>query len=349
MRIALRLVGLPILALGSTASFARAQDAPSFRADVLPILESRCFECHQAPRTDSRGRLRKPKGGLRMDGIAWLRLGGDGGEVLVPGKPDASPLWSRTALPDDDPDLMPERGERLQKAQSDVLRAWNAAGASFGAWTGATSEQPAPTPAVPPDPAGTADSPAGSRVAQWTALAQGVPSVAASEFSKLTAMGALVEDLAGERRLLSIAFPGHRAAIDDDAVRTLDALRAHVVELDLAVTAISDRALMVVARMPRLWRLDLTGTSITGAGLRALAPAVELRTLVLVGTQLDGTALEQLPALPKLASVHLWRSQCTDDELAKLRLARPGLRVVGAPLLPPPETPEEGARPRRRR
>lgn len=346
----------PITQLRSFALFAliaaaspavRGQEAVSFTTDVLTILEERCFECHQATRTDARGRTKKHKGGLRLDGRAWILRGGDGGDVVVAGKPDDSPLLTRTELDEDDPDHMPDRGDPLTGAQIDVLRRWIAAGASFGDWTGAPLDASAvPSPVAH---AGTT-APAGARAARLLALADGLEPLGEAERKALAEADAHVEDLLGDRRLVRIGFPGRQAAIDDSALRVLEQVKEHVVELDLARTQVGDAALDPLARLPRLTRLDLSGTPVTVAGLRKLARAPALRTLVLVGTTLRDDAVGVLAGMPHLETVHLWRSGLGDGELAALREAAPQLRVVGAPTLPPPDVrgPERDG-PRRRR
>ena len=51
---------------------------------VLPLLESRCFECH--------GGEQKPKGGLILTNRVLALKGGDSGPAIVPGKSEESPL-----------------------------------------------------------------------------------------------------------------------------------------------------------------------------------------------------------------------------------------------------------------
>ena len=56
------------------SSWLRADDAADgakfFENEVRPILVKRCYECHGE---------KKQKGGLRVDGIAFLKAGGDTG------------------------------------------------------------------------------------------------------------------------------------------------------------------------------------------------------------------------------------------------------------------------------
>ena len=54
------------------------------RSKVLPLLESRCFECH--------GTQDKIKGGLRLTSVESMLKGGDNGPAIVPSKPEESLL-----------------------------------------------------------------------------------------------------------------------------------------------------------------------------------------------------------------------------------------------------------------
>ena len=332
-----------VVLLARLATPLSAQEPPGFATQVLPILQKHCFECHEAARLDAKGRLRKPKGDLRLDGSAWILRGGDGGAVLVAGDPEQSPLYQRVTLPDDDPDIMPEKGDRLTAEQTEILRRWISAGAGFGAWTGAAATQ---AEAPPADDAG--ELPLTGVQRARVRLAEGLGEANAGAIAKLVESGAHVEDLIGDGRLFAVSFEGHRDTVNDATLEALAPLRAHLAELDLARTGVTDRALGALARLPRLVRLDLSSTPTSTAGIRALARAPELRTLVLVGTKVDAGIATVLTAMPKLAAVHLWRTGCSDEDLAALRLARQDLRVIGAPDLPPPDVPERTP-PRRRR
>ena len=124
-----------ILCLALTASLP-AQGTGVFEREVWPILEAKCLNCHKGPYKDARGRTRKPKGDLRLDGAGWILAGGTEGASVVPGDADASPLYQRVVLPDDDDDQMPAKGEPLTAEEKQVLAAWISAGASFGGWVG---------------------------------------------------------------------------------------------------------------------------------------------------------------------------------------------------------------------
>jgi len=71
-----------------------------FEKKIRPVLVAQCYECHSA-------RAKKLKGELSLDTREGLRRGGESGEIIVPGKPEASLLLS--ALRHDDLEMPPKR------------------------------------------------------------------------------------------------------------------------------------------------------------------------------------------------------------------------------------------------
>jgi len=90
---------------------------------VQPLLEARCFSCHQGSKT---------RGGLRLDPLEFAKAGGDSGEpAILPGKPDKSLLLTRVCSTEPER-VMPPKGDRLTDAEVALLRKWIAEGARFG-------------------------------------------------------------------------------------------------------------------------------------------------------------------------------------------------------------------------
>ena len=94
----------------------------SFEKQVKPVLESACLSCHGE---------KKPKGELAIHTYEALLEGSEYGEVVVPGKPEDSTLYTTTILPPDADEVMPPKAPFLSKAQADVLKEWIAAGAKW--------------------------------------------------------------------------------------------------------------------------------------------------------------------------------------------------------------------------
>ena len=92
-----------------------------FETKVRPVIFDRCLDCH--------GR-EKSKGGLRLDSREAVLKGGESGPVVLPGKPDASPLIA--AIRYDGDVQMPPKG-KLKDEEIAALTEWVKRGAA-GLW-----------------------------------------------------------------------------------------------------------------------------------------------------------------------------------------------------------------------
>jgi hypothetical protein len=90
-----------------------------FEAKVRPVLDSRCLECHGTT---------KPKAGLRLDTRDSMLKGGDGGPVIVPGKPGESSLIEAIRYEGDV--RMPPKG-KLKAEEIAILTEWVKRGAPW--------------------------------------------------------------------------------------------------------------------------------------------------------------------------------------------------------------------------
>lgn len=94
--------------------------AKFFEAEVRPILVNRCYECHGE---------KKQKGGLRVDGIAFIKAGGDTGPALIAGEPDKSPMIEAVRYQNADFQMPPKGG--IPAAEVAVLEKWVRLGAPW--------------------------------------------------------------------------------------------------------------------------------------------------------------------------------------------------------------------------
>src|SRR2546426_1849851 len=94
---------------------ASAETKVNFSKDIQPILQQTCIKCHGTE---------KQKGKLRLDTKEAAFKGGKDGVVLVAGDAEKSELYKRTILPKGHDDIMPNEGDPLTKAQTDLLRDW---------------------------------------------------------------------------------------------------------------------------------------------------------------------------------------------------------------------------------
>jgi len=85
-----------------------------YRRAVEPVLEKSCVRCHAGVRT---------LGGLDLRALSTILKGGDSGPVLVPGDPEASPLY-RYLLPDSGPRMPPDPKKAVSKEAAEAVRIW---------------------------------------------------------------------------------------------------------------------------------------------------------------------------------------------------------------------------------
>lgn len=82
----------------------------SFASDILPLLESRCVNCHGGQRTEE---------GLVLTSHASLLTGSENGAVIIPGDGANSVLVQLVADGD-----MPKRGPKLTPDQVQLIQTW---------------------------------------------------------------------------------------------------------------------------------------------------------------------------------------------------------------------------------
>ncbi len=110
------------LVLAAAVAFAgavRAQDAEKLTYDdhVRPVLENKCFSCHNPD---------KKKGGLDLSSYAALLAGGGGGAVVDAGNPAGSRLWTCSSKKEEP--FMPPEGAPLDAKDLTLLSKWIAGG-----------------------------------------------------------------------------------------------------------------------------------------------------------------------------------------------------------------------------
>jgi len=108
-----------ILAAGLVAVASPAQDAEklTYEDHIRPLLENKCFSCHNPD---------KKKGGLELTSYAGLMNGGSGGAVVDAGNPEGSRLWTYSARKEEP--FMPPEGAPLDAKDLTLLSKWIAGG-----------------------------------------------------------------------------------------------------------------------------------------------------------------------------------------------------------------------------
>ena len=306
-------------------SLSTAAGAVDFEKEILPFLESKCLQCHQAP-VEKDGKTVKPTAGLRLDAAWAILAGSENGAVLVAGKPAESPLYERVTLPPEDDDFMPpkDKADPLTPGEIELLKRWIEAGASFGEWQGNLEGKPATT-----TPSGDAPKTHVLSATQllYQRLGEGLALPEEKSWESVTASGGRVARLSQTSPLLSVDFRLAPAPATDEQILSAKVVAAHLAHLDLSRSAATDGALALVKSTPRLVRLDLSNTAIGDAGLAHLAGGAEIRYLNLHNTAVTDAGLKALEGLKSLEAVYLWQSKVTEAGVKRLREALPGARI----------------------
>lgn len=92
-----------------------AHEPVSFSAEVMPLLEQYCWECHSEENTEL---------GLRLDSYEGVMAGSDYGTVVEAGDPSGSLLVDMMEAGD-----MPEDGDPVPPEQIEIIKTWIAEGA----------------------------------------------------------------------------------------------------------------------------------------------------------------------------------------------------------------------------
>ncbi|WP_343700886.1 c-type cytochrome domain-containing protein [Chitinophaga sp.] len=279
---------------------------------VRPVLEQKCYGCHNA---------QKLKGGLRLDGMKHILEGGENGPVLKDSLPEMSELYKRLILSEDDDKRMPPKGKpQLTPQQVEIIYWWIAQGASPAATVKDLHKSPRiqlvleslqPSrggEANPFIPEAEASAPTEKAVAELEAIGVKVMPVAAqSGYVMINAINAT-------------AFGNREAEL-------LLSLKSNIAWLKLSNTQVGDSALATIAKLPHLTRLHLENTAVTDAGLQALAASKTLMYLNLVGTKVTGKGLQALQQNKALQEVYVYKSAVTPAEVAALKKSMPRVKV----------------------
>jgi mono/diheme cytochrome c family protein len=96
----------------------RREAAKLYLTAIKPVFAKNCYHCHGPD---------KQSGGVRLDTVGAIRLGGDNGPIVAVGKPDAS-LLIQVLRGADGVSAMPEDGPRLKAEEIAAVAAWIRAG-----------------------------------------------------------------------------------------------------------------------------------------------------------------------------------------------------------------------------
>lgn len=309
-----KLLGLPERKPVESAPAADINERIVYSQIIVPILEQKCYSCHNAD---------KQRGKFRMDDYELLLAGGKEGDGIIPGNAAGSNVIVRIELPDDDDEHMPPEGKKDLDPHELVLLKW---------WI----DQGAPMEAKLMELAATDE--------VRDAIANLVPMAAPAPVEKPEAD--LSNELVNEIKRLQAEFPaalnyefqgartltftatGMREQFGDEQLAMLKPVLPAMSSLDLSHTSVTDEGVRLLAGATNLKSLRLAGTSLSDVSLETLSGLRNLESLNLYGTQVTGQGVMMLASLEGLGNLYLWQTQVDEDSLQKLRQKMPDCEIL---------------------
>jgi hypothetical protein len=246
----------------------------SFDAAIAPIFAQRCSACHSGA---------KAKGRLHLADRAGIEKGGASGPVFVAGRASESEIVRRMRLPEGDEDHMPP-SEKPQPAASEIaaIAAWIDAGAPFDGLVPGLVPVPI-APAAPRQPP--ADPRALAELATALVHVERIAPDSELLWIDFASVAAATDDAQAQRLLEPVL--DHVAELSLARTRigaptiALAARMPRLRRLDLRATTIDDAALALLHGDAHVEDLVLAQTRVTDAGLEHLLTMSGLKRVYL--------------------------------------------------------------------
>lgn len=289
------------------------QEALVYHDVIQPILETRCYSCHNA---------NKKKGGLRMDDMTLLMKGGKNGTVIDIQLADSSEMLKRMLLPIDNDDHMPPK-EKPQptEAQVALIHWWINSNASF-------------TKKVKELPQSDRVKPALLALQQPAIINEVLPIIPAKPVKKieedvilqLQKAGINVLPVAQNTNYVSISITDRKKITDND-IALFGKMKDQLIWLKITGANLDDNAAKKIADLNNLMRLNLSGSTLTNAGWQALQKLTNLLYINVVGSNATAQNIAALKANKKLVSLYLYGTGIKPAEVAMLQKLFPGCTI----------------------
>jgi uncharacterized membrane protein len=282
---------------------------------VQPILESKCYSCHNAS---------KQKGKLRLDERDYILKGGKGGVVLVAHKVDESEMMDRLLLPMDEKKHMPPKEKtQLNITEIEILKNWIASGADFEK-TISDLKQVNQIRAILNS---------GMETKLSDVPIEEVNAADEVSITKLKQLEVMVVPVAQNSNYLSVNLINTTNI--DSALLILQNLKRQVIWLKAGSTTIKDTHLKSIGSLTNLTRLNLDDTKLTGEVLNDLKPLTHLLYLNLSNTQMLASSVISLSSIKDLQSLYLYNTLIKSEELPTLQKVFPSTKIELVPYQVP--------------
>lgn len=297
-----------------------------YRDKVIPILKTKCYNCHSAS---------KKKGGLRLDSEDFIKKGGKNGRIVSIGNPNKSTLFTHLILPEDDDKHMPPKGKtQLTRNEISAIYSWIKKGASFVEEVESISnEKPLEQTFIQNIPISSeaiADIPViekeDTRDNDSKLLASNLDAISPAVLEKLKQQNIKIAYLGNGSNYISANFVNVRN-YQPSLLNDLESINNQLINLRLSNQPVNDEATKKITNFKNLTKLNLENTAITDASLEHLKTLPNLEHLNLYGTKITDSGLQVLAKYPNLKVVYLWQTKVSKSGIEQLKKALPKLQI----------------------
>ena len=303
-----------------------APDEPvSFTNHILPLFEKRCLNCHGETYVKN-GRTIKPTAGLQLNTHEMVLKGNLDGTIVSPGDPTSSALYQVVILPDDDPELMPPKGDPLSEDERTMIKRWILEGASLEPAAEAADPNAKPKPKAETE---MVSATVQSGASPLELIAKGVSVPGKSQLKAASDKSlALVTQLSERNPLVRAEFSSFAGEINDSNLAGLSSIKNNISHFDVSRTKVSDKAVDAAAGMQRLYWFSARRTLVSDQKLNSLSKLKYLSYLNLAETKVTDRGLRSIAAIKSLKEIYLWGSEVTEDGIAFLQKELPDAKII---------------------
>ncbi|MFV1995254.1 MAG: c-type cytochrome domain-containing protein, partial [Verrucomicrobiales bacterium] len=264
------------------------------------------------------------KGELRIDTPDWIRTGGDTGPVVVPGEPEKSSLYFLTALPEDDPDIMPSKGDLLPAEDQEILKQWILRGADLG--DGRPFDAEPKTKEEVAAAMAEGEAAAAPEIDYPLSTAIVIPNPDYLQGLKDAGIGVL--PVSEDGNLLEIDYSRAGKAPGELDLKELYPLARNIVALNLGRTKVSDEDCEPLAHFTNLVRLTLDRTNTGDDTLRVVSDLANIEHLSLFGTRVSDSGMGPVEGFAKLKHLNILNTMVSPATTARLVAEFPDAEII---------------------
>lgn len=297
-----------------------------YRDKIIPILKTKCYDCHSAS---------KKKGSLRLDSEYFIKKGGKNGRIMSLGNPNKSTLFTHLILPEDDEKHMPPKGKtQLTRNEISTIYSWIKKGAAFVEEIETIANEKPLVETFLLNSPNKSETSSDISVIEKEDLQNNdsklqtvnVEAVSPSVLEKLKQQNIGITYLGNGSNYVSANFVNVKNYIPF-LLNDLESINNQLIKLRLSNQPINDEAIKKIANFKNLIKLNLENTDISDAALEHLKALPNLEQLNLYGTNITDRGLEAFLKYPKLKVVYLWQTHVSKSGIEHLKKSLPKLQI----------------------